>query len=140
LSTVDPLEALQRLRETHNRTRPKRDQVARLEAPIVQIRHGRGRGAYITRWITTHGGKVLEHEEETRGIPALSRLLRETIRRDDHAQIVHHVRATSANVAGVRGPKTMSQTIREPDERRRREAAEGMPAPWKLDREPEVFA
>lgn len=129
----DPLEALERVRKAA-KTRT-RSQVDDLDEAIVQIRHGRGVGVYVTRWITTHAGEVLEHEETTHGIAALSRLLSDTVRRSDAAQIVQDIRRTAAYRREVRAPHTVQSALRGPDERRREEAGVGMTPAWKLDRD-----
>lgn len=140
-SDKDPLEALERAKargQAVGRAGPgrSRSQVDDLTTPIVAIKHGRGMGCYITRWITASAGKILEHQEETHGIAALSRLLRDTIRRPDAERIVQHIRRTSAYGGGADGrPRTVQQAIREPDERRRQEAMQGLEPAWKLDRD-----
>lgn len=137
----DPLEALERAKAAGRAKRPAtRSQVDGLQEPIVHINHGRGMGVYITRWITTSNGKVLEHEERTEGIAALSRLLRDTIRRSDAEHIIQDIKRTAAYRREVTAPYTTAAALREPDERRRREAMEGMQPAWKLDRDPEQDA
>lgn len=132
----DPLEVLERVRKAA-KTRV-RSQVDELDEPIVQIRHGRGMGVYVTRWITTSAGEVLEHEETTVGIAALSRLLRDTIRRQDADLILQDIRRTAAYRREVRTPHTVQAALRRPDERKREEAGAGMLPAWKLDQDPDL--
>lgn len=131
----DPLQALERLKATAEKTKTPMD----LAEAIVVIRHGRGNGTYITRWITVHRGEVLEHEQETHGLAALSRLLRDTIRRHDHERIMADVRRTHGYRDPSRGPHHDGgrAAVRGPEERRRQEAIAGIEPAWKIDRDPE---